>query len=510
MPTPTEIPSLNPVPDPNSATFGADCYPFTQRMAAAGEAMNLLAAELNTALNLSLLGVTSSSTTSLTIGTGSKTLTVGTGLGYAVGMPLKIPSAANVANFMKGVVTAYNSGTGSLTVNVASIGGSGTFADWAVFFDIPDAGSGFVPIGGLVANKNRGNSFTENGTTYLKTGVISPTATYPLAPTTTINDGSTWLSKTGVAMINCNLASNGSGTVLGMPRANNDANYAISTDYGATWSTATFPAAISGIPVWCGSFFLIVNVNGGAASTTFYTSTTGATGSWTARTVPSNVFVNAVYGAQGCIITTSTTQGYLTTDGINYTSITMPAANLSGCFGNGFYVFLTPSSSTTTCYKTANGSTFVTKTLPVAVAGNGTWDRPITFGEGAFLWAQSSAVAKCFTTADFETFSINDTGIPLTNTYLRVFGNGTFLLINPFGSSTCYTSDNQGVTWTPRTFISSANFPAVAFTGTSFVALEYNSTNATQSVSGGTYTDTAKAMFADSPENTRPFYMRVA
>mgnify|MGYP006352247447 CR=1 FL=1 len=205
---PTIIPTPAPVPDPLSSNFGTLAYAFTQWMASAAPAMNSLSTELNAALNLSLLGVTTSSTTSLTIPTPpeSRTLTVGTGLGYAVGMPLKIPSTANVNNYMKGVVTAYNSGTGSLTVNVLSVGGSGTFADWAVFFDIPD--SGYVPIGGLIANKNRGTSFTENGTTYLKTGVISPTATYPSAPTTTINDGATWLTKTGVSLYIPGLASN--------------------------------------------------------------------------------------------------------------------------------------------------------------------------------------------------------------------------------------------------------------------------------------------------------------
>lgn len=135
----TIIPTPAPVPNPLSSDFGTKAYDFTVWMAEAAPAMQSVGEEMNAALNNSLLGVTSSSTTSLLIGTGSKTLTVGTGLGYALGMPLKLASAANVSNYMKGVATAYNIGTGSLTVNVASIGGSGTFADWAVSFDVPDA-----------------------------------------------------------------------------------------------------------------------------------------------------------------------------------------------------------------------------------------------------------------------------------------------------------------------------------------------------------------------------------
>lgn len=502
----TIIPTPAPVPDPLSSDFGTKAYDFTVWMADAAPAMQAVGEEMNAALNNSLLGVTSSSTTSLLIGTGSKTLTVGTGLGYALGMPLKLASAANVANYMKGVVTAYNSGTGSLTVNVASIGGSGTFADWAVSFDIPDSGSGFVPIGGLIANKNRGNSFTENGTTYLKTGVISPTATYPLAPTTTINDGATWLTKTGVSLASPRLASNGSGTVIAVSRVANGTGYAISTDYGATWAAATFPASISGIPVWCGTFFLIVNLNAGSATTTFYTSATGATGSWTSRTVPSNTFSNGVYGTQGCIITTTTTQGYITTDGINYTSITMPIAAMSGTFGNGFYVFANPTASFSV-YKTSNGASFATKTAPVEPRYNAV-NPPFAFGEGVFLYAQDTVNAKCFTTSDFETFTVSYTGIATGNNFARVFGNGTFLLLQ--SGTAAYSSDDLGVTWTARTMVANTDWSCVVNTGTSFAGLQSSSTTATQSVSGGMYTDTAKAMFADSPENTRPFYMRVA
>lgn len=375
----------------------------------------------------------------------------------------------------------------------------GTTASWATV-------SGAVPIGGLVANKNVGTSFTDAGAVWLRTGVIATAATYPSAPTTTINDGATWLTKTGVSLASPRLASNGSGTVIAMSRTTNGTGYAISTDYGATWAAATFPASISGIPVWCGTFFLIVNLNGGAATTTFYTSTTGTTGSWTSRTVASNTFSNGVWGTQGCIITTTTTQGYITTDGITYTSITMPIAAMAGTFGNGFYVFANPTASFS-CYKTSNGGVFATKTTPVESRYNSV-NPPYAFGEGVFLYAQDAANAKCFTTSDFETFTISDTGIAVGNNFARIFGNGTFLLLQ--SGTAAYTSDDLGATWTARTMISNTDWSQTVFTGTSFAGLQSSSTTATQSVSGGTYTDTAKAMFADSPENTRPFYMRVA
>lgn len=70
------------------------------------------------------------SSTSVTIATGSKAFTTQAGLGLAVGNTLLIASTANSANFMQGNITAY-SGT-SMTVDVTSTGGSGTIASWAI------------------------------------------------------------------------------------------------------------------------------------------------------------------------------------------------------------------------------------------------------------------------------------------------------------------------------------------------------------------------------------------
>ena len=75
------------------------------------------------------------STTSLTIGTGITSLTIQTGKGILVGMQMRIADSTGGANYMDGVVTAYNSGTGSLTINVASAVGSGTLASWNVFME---------------------------------------------------------------------------------------------------------------------------------------------------------------------------------------------------------------------------------------------------------------------------------------------------------------------------------------------------------------------------------------
>lgn len=112
-----------PVPVPGSPTFNVDAQLFASGLAA-------FAVEANSIGSVIDLSLKSTSSTSLAIGTGSKTLTVQTGLGYVIGHPVRIASVANPSNFMDGIVTAYNSGTGSLTVDVLSVGGSGTIASW--------------------------------------------------------------------------------------------------------------------------------------------------------------------------------------------------------------------------------------------------------------------------------------------------------------------------------------------------------------------------------------------
>lgn len=90
--------------------------------------------------------MTSTSATSVAIGTGSKSFTTDTGKAYQAGDNIRITSDADpTVNWMHGAVTSYDSGTGALVVDVTSTGGSGTLSDWtlkvwtAVLAASPDA-----------------------------------------------------------------------------------------------------------------------------------------------------------------------------------------------------------------------------------------------------------------------------------------------------------------------------------------------------------------------------------
>jgi len=80
------------------------------------------------------------STTSITIGTGSKAFTVAAGLAYVAGLRVRASSAANLSNHMEGVVASY-SGT-TLTITVDRTSGSGTLADWSIGLTGPVGATG--------------------------------------------------------------------------------------------------------------------------------------------------------------------------------------------------------------------------------------------------------------------------------------------------------------------------------------------------------------------------------
>jgi hypothetical protein len=80
-----------------------------------------------------LNGLSDSSTTSNSIGTGEKTFTVSPGKGFRGGMYLVIAdTAAPSTNSMTGQVTSYNTGTGELVMSILNATGSGTKTAWTI------------------------------------------------------------------------------------------------------------------------------------------------------------------------------------------------------------------------------------------------------------------------------------------------------------------------------------------------------------------------------------------
>lgn len=98
-------------------------------------------------------GFTTTSSTSLSVTTGSKTLTVQANRSYVVGTLLLIARTADPAVQMLAQVTAYNPTTGALSVAVSDVFGSGTYSDWTISLSGPRGlpGEAGLTIAGIVA-----------------------------------------------------------------------------------------------------------------------------------------------------------------------------------------------------------------------------------------------------------------------------------------------------------------------------------------------------------------------
>lgn len=108
------------------------------------------------------------STTSVLIGTGSKSFTASTAKQWSVGQFLTIANTPIPGNFMNGQVTSYNATTGALVMNISDIGGSGTFADWSI--SISSSGQSGLS-GSLAASTGSGMVGFSHSSTYT-TGTV--------------------------------------------------------------------------------------------------------------------------------------------------------------------------------------------------------------------------------------------------------------------------------------------------------------------------------------------------
>jgi hypothetical protein len=194
------LPQITPLPDPPSRSMTSDAFvtaadTFLAALPDFAEDLNDLGEAIvvaNAAANYN-----STSTTSLAIGTGSKTLTVDTGKLYAVGQYVIIASASGPTNYMNGQVTAYSAVTGSLTVDVVTTGGAGTKTDWNVSLSGPEGVEG--PTGGagtyleLGGGTMLGPLITEASATG-GAGINLPPGAAPTAPA----NGDIWTTAAGI------------------------------------------------------------------------------------------------------------------------------------------------------------------------------------------------------------------------------------------------------------------------------------------------------------------------
>jgi len=131
--------------------------------------------------------LTGTSTTSVAVGTGSKSFTASISRTWVVGGWLIAFRTSAVANYMLGRVTAYNSGTGALTLDVTGTGGSGTYTDWTITVAGPQGAAGAAYS---VAEASKSSAYTMLAAD--KAATIRMTSTFTLSFTAIGTLGAGW------------------------------------------------------------------------------------------------------------------------------------------------------------------------------------------------------------------------------------------------------------------------------------------------------------------------------
>lgn len=117
---------------------------MASRLAAAASEGN---AAFSAASALAAPSTSGSSLSNLVVGLGARTFATQPGKAFVVGQQVSAVSVASPANYMLGTVTAYNTGTGALTLDVTGFKGEGAYADWSLAF------LGALPTAGRVAGQ---------------------------------------------------------------------------------------------------------------------------------------------------------------------------------------------------------------------------------------------------------------------------------------------------------------------------------------------------------------------
>jgi len=311
---------------------------------------NSAAASAISAINAPGTNATSTTPNAI-VSTGTISLTLAqTGKAFAVGQYVVVAdTAAPATNYMIGQISAFNAGTGAMSVAVSASGGSGTPANTTISLTAKPAVS-TETIGDI-------KLATTAPTGWLPCeGAVYTKATYPALATLlgSIPGDYTWTARTPTGITAVSFVNYAAGLYVAAGDA--AGNVSTSPD-GITWTSRTGNLGANSPSDYAYFNSLhILTANGGMLSS----SPTGVT--WTARTA--NCGAGSIRLCAGtsrlvAFLQSSTTVSS-SADGTTYTSRTMPAAISQMAFGNGIFV----AAGNAIINTSADGDTWTSRTAP--------------------------------------------------------------------------------------------------------------------------------------------------
>lgn len=361
---------------------------------------------------LSAPGTNGSSATSLTIGTGAKTFTTQTGKAWVAGQGFFLASTVSPTNWMTGVVTAYNAGTGAATVQVDAVGGSGTFAAWNCGL----AAGRSLPM----ASQSQAEAGVDNASwmTPLTTSQAIAMQAFPVGSVieSAASLGSRWLPCTGLNYLN-----------------------------------SAYPALVPFMPAYVNPMTLRLSGNVGRVC------------------YGGGVFVAWVYDG-------SIQNLYTSADGVTWTLRTNPLGATSASsptaltYGNGIFIV----AKTGMLYSSPDGVVWTAKTNPFGASdninaiafGGGTW---LTVGY------VSGVGARGFTSTDLTNWAQRPLSGSMGAVSAVYSASLSRWVVGMYDGNASY-SDNAGVNWSNYNLapIANAYVNSIAWSGSRFVAVLSN------------------------------------
>lgn len=363
--------------------FGLATNAYANAVEAAASATAALASQVAAAASeasaIAYTNATGTSAQSKTIGTGAYTFTdVQAGRGWVAGMG--VIAYNSDGNYMRCTVTSYSAST--LVLESVQAVGSGTYAAWSFFvqsvhrqpvFSAASVGLNAVSSGEDIGTAKDTGLSTAPAPIFGNSLFVVFPGQWGGANASSSPDGITWTLRALPASRRWNGATNGTNKFIvvdelttntakstdgttysaatalpGTPGAGNGGVPAFvgdiclvlasaastaywSNDNAASWTSATLPSTVGAQGLFSvGGVFWYWN-----ATTAAHTSATGATGSWTSRTLPA-ALTSITQDFDGALILNGR---YRSSDGINWTDLGLADAPLRSI--NGVYMVMT-------------------------------------------------------------------------------------------------------------------------------------------------------------------------